>query len=974
MRRFALLLCVLLTYPSSSFAQSFSLALDANSASGNQSVLSVNASANQSVSIQVFGNGLTDANAVNMRFEFDANQVTYESFTAGSALPGAQALPNQGMGFVEVFGGRATASSGMLGTIGFRTTASFKSASIRLVRGELRGRGSPIVIMPNLTIALSSALSPDFDGDGEVGFNDFVLFAGAFGAERGQNRFDARFDLDSSGDIGFGDFVEFAGSFGQPVGTGGGGGGMPTPVLTATKPKPDKILRGGSSMSTVTATGFAADANIEFTYSPEPEDAPFTASEVTKTADSAMVTLTATDEITVTVTATDGTIISDPVSIPFLRAPYLMAADTLAVVSEGSSTTVRVTAVHFPTVIFDSTIKQADDGANVTTTREGNVFTVTSHRKATVEVTATDPTNPAISDTIEIRFKNAPKLMANANMVLVHRDSSVKTAMATVTAMGFDPDASVSFRVMSEDEDALEDPISEDTMVTLIATDATTVTVTATDGEIETLPISIEFRLDPYLMVDKVSPVVIPPGDSAKVKVTVMDYPDGAEITFNRVTGIQRGVVDFDLVDQEDADDVATLTVSGSGSAILKVEATVGTTPKTATIAFIQPPELTVSEGLSDSLITIPLVDGEAGSVEGSVTASNFPADAALEFSVDIQTEDAAEVDTTFSGTELTLTARGSGSATVMVSVSSGKYEHLKAGPDTLQFIHPRLVADKDSLIISPDTTIVATITAKDFPAEAEVKFDIRKEADESVTVEQAIGARGVVLTARGSGSATVTVMASSGEGEDKITAAPAVIQFDQPAPIDPPDPPDPPGPQPAPMSDADEYVIPPDGNVMATITAMNFPEGAKITFNWVKVDAEGPEVTIDEMASQGKLTLTVSGSGTATVEVKATDGVTSVAKTIRFIQPSLMLVSDAEDNQVMIPHNGRGMVMVTAEGPLPAGAVVAFAVTPEDAVEWTPDGVTLTLTSNSAATVTVMASAAEGKIAADPITIQFIE
>ena len=129
MRRFALLLCVLLTYPLSSFAQSFSLALDANSASGNQSVLSVNASANQSVSIQVFGNGLTDANAVNMRFEFDANQVTYESFTAGSVLPGAQALPNQGTGFVEVgmasLGSRrATASSGMLGTIEFRTTAS----------------------------------------------------------------------------------------------------------------------------------------------------------------------------------------------------------------------------------------------------------------------------------------------------------------------------------------------------------------------------------------------------------------------------------------------------------------------------------------------------------------------------------------------------------------------------------------------------------------------------------------------------------------------------------------------------------------------------------------------------------------------------------------------------------------------------------------------------------------------------------
>ena len=197
--------------------------------------------------------------------------------------------------------------------------------------------------------------------------------------------------------------------------------------------------------------------------------------------------------------------------------------------------------------------------------------------------------------------------------------------------------------------------------------------------------------------------------------------------------------------------------------------------------------------------------------------------------------------DTTSSGADLTLIASGSGSATVMVSVSSGKYEHLIADPITLQFIHPRLVADEDSLIILPDSTAVATITAKDFPAEAEVKFDLRKEADESVTVEQAISDRKVVLTAQGSGSATVTVMASFGE----ITAAPAVIQFDQPAPIDPPDPPDPPGPQPALMSDAEEYVIPPDGNVMATIAAMNFPEGANIAFNWAKVETDARKLRL---------------------------------------------------------------------------------------------------------------------------------
>ncbi|MDA0744993.1 MAG: cohesin domain-containing protein [bacterium] len=60
--------------------------------------------------------------------------------------------------------------------------------------------------------------SPDFDGDGEVGFRDFVLFAQRFGTREGQENFDAKFDLDASGDVGFRDFVMFAQSFGKPVG------------------------------------------------------------------------------------------------------------------------------------------------------------------------------------------------------------------------------------------------------------------------------------------------------------------------------------------------------------------------------------------------------------------------------------------------------------------------------------------------------------------------------------------------------------------------------------------------------------------------------------------------------------------------------------------------------------------------------------------------------------------------------------
>ena len=55
----------------------------------------------------------------------------------------------------------------------------------------------------------------DFDGDGTVGFSDFVAFAGAFGLQRGNPAFDARYDLNGDDRIGFGDFVIFAGNFGK---------------------------------------------------------------------------------------------------------------------------------------------------------------------------------------------------------------------------------------------------------------------------------------------------------------------------------------------------------------------------------------------------------------------------------------------------------------------------------------------------------------------------------------------------------------------------------------------------------------------------------------------------------------------------------------------------------------------------------------------------------------------------------------
>ena len=51
-------------------------------------------------------------------------------------------------------------------------------------------------------------------GDGIVRFNDFLLFARAYGARRGEEAFEDRFDLDPDDAIGFSDFLLFAKAYG----------------------------------------------------------------------------------------------------------------------------------------------------------------------------------------------------------------------------------------------------------------------------------------------------------------------------------------------------------------------------------------------------------------------------------------------------------------------------------------------------------------------------------------------------------------------------------------------------------------------------------------------------------------------------------------------------------------------------------------------------------------------------------------
>ncbi len=64
----------------------------------------------------------------------------------------------------------------------------------------------------------SETPNPDFNGDGAVGFADFIQFAANFGLSHGAADYDGRYDLDNDGEVGFSDFLIFARDFGKTVG------------------------------------------------------------------------------------------------------------------------------------------------------------------------------------------------------------------------------------------------------------------------------------------------------------------------------------------------------------------------------------------------------------------------------------------------------------------------------------------------------------------------------------------------------------------------------------------------------------------------------------------------------------------------------------------------------------------------------------------------------------------------------------
>lgn len=202
--------------PNPTAAVTFTADLDPTA--GDQSQLTRAAKSGDEIKIEVYGKKITNAQGAAITIQFDPTQVQFVNFT--SSISGFISLPGQVKENVVIFGGAVLGStfSGevvLLSTVSFKALPTFREVRFTITEiGITFPGGVRNTFNPNIVLKVTgSTPSPDFNGDGKIDFDDFFLFASAFGQKAtGDN---AKFDLDGDGVVGFGDFFIFADAFGK---------------------------------------------------------------------------------------------------------------------------------------------------------------------------------------------------------------------------------------------------------------------------------------------------------------------------------------------------------------------------------------------------------------------------------------------------------------------------------------------------------------------------------------------------------------------------------------------------------------------------------------------------------------------------------------------------------------------------------------------------------------------------------------
>jgi len=213
-----------LSIPASGAGVALSLSVDLDPTAGNQRQTAADGlRPGGKVPVQLFAENAPPLRGFTVRLAFDPLKLSFVpgNFAAGPLVPELIGLADLKGEYVEVggvaLGGGTQGGSGLLGELEFGVLRRFDRGTtvrIPLVIWD-RLSGGQQTVQTDIQIDLTGPgglPSPDFDGNGVVDFDDFFLFADAFGTD------DSGFDLDGDGHVGFPDLFLFADEFGKRIG------------------------------------------------------------------------------------------------------------------------------------------------------------------------------------------------------------------------------------------------------------------------------------------------------------------------------------------------------------------------------------------------------------------------------------------------------------------------------------------------------------------------------------------------------------------------------------------------------------------------------------------------------------------------------------------------------------------------------------------------------------------------------------
>ena len=223
------------------------------------------------IAVEIFATGVrTSLLGMVIEFEFDASLLSFVKAENSAFYLTAQ----EGSIGIQ-FAARnpvTLASSGFLARAEFETVSDVTATEFSIGIGSVtlaQSMTSSDELVTTTVIRFNASPSPDFDGDGLVGFSDLLIFARGFGSHLGDGGYNAVVDLNSDRSIDFVDLLLFAESFGaRPPSTDGGNGGSPDLVVQSPSVGSNNVASGATFTlgATVRNQGNASSASTTLRY------------------------------------------------------------------------------------------------------------------------------------------------------------------------------------------------------------------------------------------------------------------------------------------------------------------------------------------------------------------------------------------------------------------------------------------------------------------------------------------------------------------------------------------------------------------------------------------------------------------------------------------------------------------------------------------------------------------------------------